>query len=481
MKLENILDIVKLIEQNPITRLNSNYQSKFIEKIKNSFTESQQHLFVASFYCYLNYKKDEFIIDLDNIWKWVGFSRKNDCKKLLEKYFIIENDYIIGFTEVAVKLNLGGRPTEKILLTINTFKKLCLKSNTKKSNEIHDYFIKMEEIFQELLDEESNELRHQLSIKDQLFLENQIDNEKEKHQLLVNSYFKKSIVYLIRLYNNLYKFGYTNNIKKRINELKRLMNNKNLTLIFCIESKNNIELENKLKDYFKTNNSESCKRITQTINDNVFTECIQISNNYDINIIKNIIIKFNKNIGENIEIKDNILMREENILALENRNIELKIEYNKYVILEEQLKKANERIKELEAELLKFKPIENIIDNNGIYPKEIYEKFVSENCELDVTYKCSAKELIETFKNSLQNTIYQEKINGMYDIDKYTKSTNHFYPPFKKEFYDYFEILLNYKASAIRFRDSNVLKSINSRGFIGIRLKHNYNNKKKYI
>ena len=32
----------------------------FIEKIRKNFTESQQHLFVSSFYTYLNYSKDEY-------------------------------------------------------------------------------------------------------------------------------------------------------------------------------------------------------------------------------------------------------------------------------------------------------------------------------------------------------------------------------------------------------------------------------------
>jgi hypothetical protein len=46
------------------------------------------------FYCFLSYDcKKDFIIDLDNILKWVGFSRKDLAKRLLEKHFIIELDY----------------------------------------------------------------------------------------------------------------------------------------------------------------------------------------------------------------------------------------------------------------------------------------------------------------------------------------------------------------------------------------------------
>lgn len=92
--MQNKLDIVQLIERNPITRLSSNYQGKLINKIKKVFTESQQQLFVSNFYTYLNHSKDEFIIDLDTIWKWLGFERKVFAKKLLVKHFIKNIDYI---------------------------------------------------------------------------------------------------------------------------------------------------------------------------------------------------------------------------------------------------------------------------------------------------------------------------------------------------------------------------------------------------
>ena len=64
------LNIVELIEKNPITKLSGVYNNKLLTQIKERFTETQQQLFVASFYCYLNYQKTDFVIDLDNIWEW---------------------------------------------------------------------------------------------------------------------------------------------------------------------------------------------------------------------------------------------------------------------------------------------------------------------------------------------------------------------------------------------------------------------------
>ena len=90
------LNIVELIEKNPITKLSNNYNNKLLNKIKENFNEEQQKLFVSSFYCYLNYdKNNDFVVDLDNIWKWLGFQQKYHAKYLLEKQFTINNDYKI--------------------------------------------------------------------------------------------------------------------------------------------------------------------------------------------------------------------------------------------------------------------------------------------------------------------------------------------------------------------------------------------------
>ena len=49
-------------------------------------------------------------------------------------------------------------------MTIRTFKKFCMKAKTKKADEIHDYYLKMEELLQETIEEETEELRNQLQI-----------------------------------------------------------------------------------------------------------------------------------------------------------------------------------------------------------------------------------------------------------------------------------------------------------------------------
>jgi hypothetical protein len=88
------LNIVELIENNPITKLSSSYNGKLLTKIQDGFTDFEQQLFVSSFYCFLNCdQKKDFVIELDNIWKWMGFNQKAAAKRMLEKNFVIDCDY----------------------------------------------------------------------------------------------------------------------------------------------------------------------------------------------------------------------------------------------------------------------------------------------------------------------------------------------------------------------------------------------------
>ena len=89
-------NIVDLITNNPITKLTETHNNNLLNKVKNTFNETEQQLFIASFYSYLNYHKtDDYIVDLDNIWKWLGFNKKYNATTCLEKYFKLDNDYKI--------------------------------------------------------------------------------------------------------------------------------------------------------------------------------------------------------------------------------------------------------------------------------------------------------------------------------------------------------------------------------------------------
>ena len=209
------LNIVHLIESNPITKLTNVYNNKFLTKIQENFLEMEQQLFVASCYCYLNYNQTtDFVIDLDNIWKWLGFNQKVKAKILLEKQFKIDIDYknllsLQGKQDSTEEKQHGGHNKETIMLTVKTFKLFCIKAETKKAKEIHEYFIKLEEILQQIIQEESNELKLQLEnakneiihLEDKKTQEYNIKLEKQKilerEKILLKEYATAGAIFYV--------------------------------------------------------------------------------------------------------------------------------------------------------------------------------------------------------------------------------------------------------------------------------------------
>jgi phage anti-repressor protein len=198
------VDIVNLIESNPVTKLTGNYQSKLVEKVKGAFNNYEQQLFLSSFYCYLKYdSQTDFVIDLDNVWKWLGFSQKIKAKQMLEKQFTVNKDYKnLLYQQVKQdETTHGGHNKETFMLNLDTFKKFCLKSGTKKADEIHEYFIKLENIMFEVTKEETDELRLQLEQVNKEYDE-KLNKEKalEKQNLLLREFGNAgALVYIIKV------------------------------------------------------------------------------------------------------------------------------------------------------------------------------------------------------------------------------------------------------------------------------------------
>jgi len=258
------LNIVELIESNPITKLSSDYNVKLLTKIKANFSDFEQQMFLTSFYCYLNYHPtNDFVIDLDDVWKWVGFSVKIKAKTLLEKYFKENINYKKSLCDSVeqTKHIKGGHNIQKIYLNVKTFKLFCLKAETKKADDIHEYFMKLEEIIQETINDESNELRLQLQ-KQTKVLENV---EKDKQQLKEDTIIEQfpvntQCIYIGKIDNktlgkpnskmyheSVIKFGQSNNLGDRVKCHKKTFDN--FILYNAYKVKNKIEIENAIKKH----------------------------------------------------------------------------------------------------------------------------------------------------------------------------------------------------------------------------------------
>ena len=250
------MDIVKLIETNPITKFSGNYQSRLVSKLKDSFTETQQQVFLTNFYCYLNCSNIEFVIDLDDVWEWMGFQQKVTAKKILVKHFIADKDYEVSLLNVQKQTNgRGGHNRQVIKMTIPAFKRFCLKAGTSKADEIHEYYVKLEEVIQETICEESMELQNQLKLTQETAEQEKQKTIRAVEKTIINQFPKNTeCVYFGTIDNTergetLLKFGQTNDLQTRVyNHHSKF---ENFVLVNAFKVQNKVEIENLIKQHPK--------------------------------------------------------------------------------------------------------------------------------------------------------------------------------------------------------------------------------------
>jgi hypothetical protein len=342
------LNIVELIENNPITKLSSSYNGKLLTKIQEGFTDFEQQLFVSSFYCYFNCdQKNDYAIDLDNVWEWLGFTKKSSAKRVLEQHFVIDADYIMlmasseskgeqvselidaSFPEASSsKKGHGGHNIKKYMLSVKTFKSMCLKAGTEKANEIHEYYLKMEEIIHKVVQDESDELKLQLeSAKMELDKKNNEINQivetnkneihgkvaREREKMLLHEFgMSGALIYLIKVKTNedksyIIKIGESRKgVRDRYNEHKTKYGD-DILLLDCYAVKRSKEMESFILHHDKIRPSQVSNLPGHEKELELFLIGKSLSYNTVTQLIKNNMKQFNEFSTEKLEEEIKIL------------------------------------------------------------------------------------------------------------------------------------------------------------------------------
>jgi phage anti-repressor protein len=207
--------------------------------MKGRMTTEHEQIFMASHYLYLEHGTDntKFVVDFDDVWKNVDFTRKDNAKRILVKNFIEQIDYKkVEFTEMKVNSdeNLappkrvascddnmwGGQNKETIMLTVDCFKNFCMIASTPKAKVIRSYYIKMENIMHEYYKNfkaknDALQIALDISVKETAI---------KRHEVLIESNKNKWVVYFCRIRLNddgsfILKIGESTDIKNRIEAL----------------------------------------------------------------------------------------------------------------------------------------------------------------------------------------------------------------------------------------------------------------------
>jgi hypothetical protein len=164
----------------------------------------------------------------------------------------------------------GGHNKQIIMLTVRCFKSLCLKAQTKKASEIHEYYMKMEEVLHQVVEEETDELKQQLEQKNAVIQEKEsmiqekdsmiqfTKKEKQRavEQAIVGQFpLNTECIYFGTIDNTnaenekLIKFGHTNDLSTRVMDHRKKY--QNFVLVAAFRVQNKVEIENLIKTYPK--------------------------------------------------------------------------------------------------------------------------------------------------------------------------------------------------------------------------------------
>ncbi len=298
----------------------------FITKLKEHFTEEEQQLYVANLYTYMNYHPtNEYPINLEDVYKMIGFVHKKNAKRTLENNFIEGEDYKVAllhtekrknekevlllptekqkngenlnvnskaaspYGEAAISTkNLGGAGLNKetVMLNVDTFKNLCMLTRTNQGKQIRKYYVKLENVYNEIINDEIQQSKRELEEnKRQLEERNkQIEEtQRELHLYKQKTYEeieKTGHVYIIRTDGG-YKVGKTKDINNRVKGLQT-GNNREIEVVFDFKTSNSDLLEKNVHyilDRYRCNsnreffdcNPEYIKRIITVVGSTIDT------------------------------------------------------------------------------------------------------------------------------------------------------------------------------------------------------------------
>ena len=136
-------------------------------RIESIATSDDELGLVRNLYMYLGYDQDEqFVVDLDNVWVYVGFESKVYTKKKLQRHFDLNTHYKSIQTHHISKAsnteNIREYTRTKIFMTPNAFIDLCIVSNTSRANQVRKFYSAMIRVRNEYVKQEHKRLVEKL-------------------------------------------------------------------------------------------------------------------------------------------------------------------------------------------------------------------------------------------------------------------------------------------------------------------------------
>jgi hypothetical protein len=146
--------------------------------------------------------KDEFMIDLDVVSKWLMVQKAHLKSTLVSSY-----QTGVDFTVQVVPNKRGrGRQLEKILMTADCFKFLCMRSRTPKAQMVRAYYVELERVMEKYSADFAEKLQERIA-------------DLERNQRVDNYPAGKGFIYVIKAsekWDSVYKLGKSKDLTGRL-------------------------------------------------------------------------------------------------------------------------------------------------------------------------------------------------------------------------------------------------------------------------
>ena len=283
------------------TTLSLNLQNQLVERLNTNFTEEEQRWYVANLYMYMNYNQtDDYPINLENVFKMIGFANKGNAMKTIQSNFTEGEDYkkLLFRMEKQVKngKDLGGAGLNKedVMLNVDTFKNLCMLAKTERGKQIRKYYVKLENVYNELVKEEIGQKQLEIQKQKELLEKEKQTADKlleEKDRYIAQLKQQEAVSHLYIAHNpvikNLHKIGIFTSTKTNdvfVRQENHKSSNPHFEYLFTYETKNAKMIEDLVKlllKHFKVSKPEwfaiSYERMKQVVD-----FAIMVYDNYHI-------------------------------------------------------------------------------------------------------------------------------------------------------------------------------------------------------
>lgn len=249
---------------NNINNISLQEYLKKYSSISNKFIDDFFNLYNV------NTTNNDFVINLDNIVKWLKAHKKN-LKSTLKESYLLDIDYKIKTLPPKGK----GRPEEEIMLTPTCFKRLSMMSRTSKAEEVRNYFIAIEEH----LDKYKGYIISALNKKVEKY---------EKELKPTPEIAKTNVIYVLKTnqkIEDLYKLGISKEFKSRLATHQSSHPDK-LDIVYVYETEMIEKVENCLKGLLKDKGYRKRKEFYE-IDINILKQLIKICDCMSLIVRKN--------------------------------------------------------------------------------------------------------------------------------------------------------------------------------------------------